>query len=259
MNKYRIENPDNKEVQEYKSRTTEKMKKIKVLKIFLFTSLILLMYINSEEIYGQEKELIGKYKYIPNSNFPSDTIILEIKENGKFVYSPYFNNSLDYIMLCKKTEGTWVIKDECLILNSNLQSENPNDLIKIFSFDKADSIKLKFINLSDSTPAMISFPLFNKGEFLTEYMSDSLGVVVIPSKGYDDVSFCLDHICKNTFNLKPIKGGYFYQITYFDCFPEIFENERLKIKGNKLIRKIVINDSVRKYKKIKYKEVYIKQ
>jgi len=235
------------------------MKKLKALKIFTFTSLILLLYINREEVYCQEKELIGKYKYIPISKFPSDTIILEIKENGKFVYSPYFNNSLDYIVLCKKIEGTWVIKDGDLILNSNLQSENPNDLVKISSFDKEDSIKLKFINLSDSTPAIITFPLFNKGEFLTEYMTDSLGVVVIPSKGYDDVSFCLDNICKNGFNLKPIKGGYFYQITYFDCFPEIFKNERLKIYGNKLIRKVVINDSGRKYKRIKYKEVYIKQ
>lgn len=235
------------------------MKKIKVLKIFMFTSLVLLMYINSEEIFCQEKELIGKYKCIPNSKFPSDTIILEIKENCKFVYSPYFNNSLDYIVLCKKTEGTWAIKDGNLILNSNLQSENPNDLVKISSFDKEDSIKLKFINLSDSTPTIITFPLFNKGEFLTEYNTDSLGVVVIPSKGYDDLNFCLDNICKYGFNLKPIKGGYFYQITYFDCFPEIFKNERLKINGNKLIRKVDINDSIRKNKRIKYNEVYIKQ
>ena len=56
------------------------MKKLKALKIFTFTSLILLLYINSEEVYCQEKELIGKYKYIPISKFPSDTIILEIKE-----------------------------------------------------------------------------------------------------------------------------------------------------------------------------------
>ncbi|MDD2192620.1 MAG: hypothetical protein PHO12_08800 [Bacteroidales bacterium] len=200
--------------------------------------IVLLLYFSNNNIFCQESKFIGKYKFTPVLEFPSDTIILELKEDGKFEYTPYMNNYLGLMNFCRKTEGVWNLNKGSIIINSNLQSTNLKECIKKISiFEPKDSIKIQFINFSDSMPIEgMSIILYNKQKdksLIRE--TNKEGVIVIPSKGYYTSSLFMDQV-GNKLDIRYLKGGNYYQIIYFDCYPYIFINEKLKINGDHLIR-----------------------
>ncbi|MFV0599992.1 MAG: hypothetical protein ACK5M0_09780 [Bacteroidales bacterium] len=204
------------------------MKRIIILIILLTLSI---------NVFCQDSKLIGRYKCIPDSEFPSDSIILELKENGLFEYTPSFINYMGLIRLCKSTSGEWSLDKNHITLNSNLQTTNPKNCIKhISTFEYPDSIKLQFINHSDSS-AVEGMGLFfyNKNKSNSVILeTNKNGEIVIPSKEYYPSSLMMD-VVGNYINMDNLKGGNYYQILYFDCYPDIFTDEKLEIKGDTLI------------------------
>ena len=203
----------------------------------ILCGIVLLLYISNYSVFCQESKFIGKYKCIPNVEFLSDSIILDLKENGKFEYTPYLNNYLGLTRFCRNVEGVWNLNKGNIILNTNLQSTNPKDCIKrISTFELKDSIKIQFINYSDSIPIEgMSIILYNKQKDKSLIrITNKDGVIVIPSKGYYPSPLFTD-ILGNKLHISNLKGGNYYQILYFDCYPYIFINEKLEIKGDHLI------------------------
>ena len=204
-----------------------KIKKTNVLKLLLCS----LLYCGSNQIVicQNVNDYIGRYKYNFSPDFPKDTTILDLQENGRFTYSPF---SIVYISYpnCDSIKGSWTIKGNSIILNSDFQIK---DYIKILSkSEHKDSVKIKLITYP-------SGELFREEEFIITNSkisffakTDENGIIVIP-KGYNISLFPFNII--NPPKYSKLKGGYYYQFTYADCDPEIFENQKLEIHGDTLV------------------------
>lgn len=183
---------------------------------------------------------VGRYKCIPIQSLPSDSIILELKTNGVFNYSRYFNNNLDLIDFCSPIEGKWYIRNGKLILSS--KNIHKPSIEKIGEIKCQDSIKIEIIYYSNGSPRNDDIFIFNDNGSIEFFGStDANGTIIIPKKKNMSIPFLYDHIGNGT-DLKDLKGGCFYRIVYFDCLPKVFENQKFKIIGDTLIEKIHTKD-----------------
>ena len=217
-------------------------------KYIIYFNLISILFIFSCQTQNLNK-IAGRYYCIPNKKLTSDSLLLVLYSTGNFEFIPkLINSESSYIKLCKKSIGTWKLSKN-IILNSRLNKSI--NLIKSSENKCKDSILIKVINFSDSTPFKdYEFDIFNNKDSLFFIGKTNInGLIFIPSNGYKEIYF-LDHIGQG----KPIKSlnpKFNYTFIYYDCYPEYFNHEKFQIKGDTLIRTLKNNDK-------KYIEKYIK-
>lgn len=141
---------------------------------------------------------------------------------------------MDYMVQCDTTKGTWRKNGNSVILTTDCKSIDANDnVLQISPIEFHDSIKIKVINFSDKSPVDMSFPYFDdtSGSLILEKRTDKEGVVILPDR---TIPFS-NHVGGYTYlTLEP---GYYYQVTYFDCFPiETFVQDTFQVNKNKLVK-----------------------
>ena len=184
----------------------------------------------------KEKNISGTYSWKPFGESHSYTEIMQLYNDGTFIITSLNANIsfLDYIIRCDTTKGIWQINKNSLIFTTDCKSLNANDNIsQISKIEFLDSIKLKVVNFSDNSPADMAFSYFDDtGNLIIDKRTNSDGVVMLPNK---KIPFS-NHVGKGSFiTLDP---GYYYQITYFDCFPvETYAQDTFLIRNDKLVKK----------------------
>lgn len=161
---------------------------------------------------------------------------LQLYNNGTFsITSTNANNSfMDYIIQCDTTKGTWQRYDKYIILTTDCKSMDAKDnVLQISPIEFSDSIKLKVINYSDGSPVEMAFCYFDEtnNRFILEKRTNNDGIVMLP----DRMIPFNNHVGRGEFI--SLKGGYYYQVIYFDCFPiETYVQDTFLIRNDKLVK-----------------------
>jgi|GEM_PF-2565580 len=208
-------------------------KRYKIIVLFFLTALLF-----TTCRFHKEYNISGIYKTKPLGESFSYTEFMQLYNDGTFSISS-INASysfLDYIILCDTTKGTWQIHDKYIILTTDCKSIDANDnILQISPIEFSDSIKLKVVNFSDGSPVDMFFYYFDEtsNDLILEKRTDDDGVVMLPDR---IIPFYAAHIGGGEFIT--LDAGYYYQITYFDCFPiEMYVQDTFLVKNNKLIKK----------------------
>lgn len=186
----------------------------------------------------KEYDISGIYKIKPLGESLSYTEFMQLYNDGTFsITAINANNSfMDYIIQCDTTRGTWLRHDKFIILTTDCKSIDANENILLISpIEFADSIKLRVVNFSDGSPVDMLFDYFDEtsNDMILEKRTNDDGVVMLPDR---IIPFYANHIGGGEFIT--LEAGYYYQLTYFDCFPiETYVQDTFWIRNDKLIKK----------------------
>lgn len=92
---------------------------------------------------------------------------------------------MDYIIRCDTTKGTWQRCEKYIILTTDCKSVDAKDnVLQISPIEFSDSIKLKVVNFSDSSPVEMVFSYFDETDnrFIMEKTTNKDGVVMLPDR-----------------------------------------------------------------------------
>lgn len=184
----------------------------------------------------EKYDIAGIYKMKPLGESFSYTEIMQIHKDGTFSITSIDANKsfLDYIILCDTTKGVWQKCENFIILTTDCISTDVNDnILQLSPIEFSDSIKLKIVNFSDNSPVDMEFAYFDdtNNNFLFEKKTNEDGMVILPNK---KIPFFSNHI-GDGYHLT-LEAGYYYQITYFDCFPiETYVQDTFLVKKDKLV------------------------
>lgn len=207
-------------------------KRYKIVLIFFLFALLFTTCITYKEY-----EISGVYKIKPLGESFSYSEFMQLCNNGTFsITSINANNSfMDYIIRCDTTKGTWQMCEKYIILTTDCKSVDAKDnVLQISPIEFSDSIKLKVVNFSDSSPVEMVFSYFDETDnrFIMEKTTNKDGVVMLP----DRVIPFYNHVGSN--DCLALESGYYYQVTYFDCFPiETYVRDTFLIRNDKLVKK----------------------
>ena len=186
----------------------------------------------------KESDISGIYKKKPIGNSSSYTEFIQLFNDGTFsiTFTNESNSFMDYIIQCDTTKGKWQMHDESVILTTDCKNIDANDnIVQISPIEFSDSIKLKVVNFSDGSPVDMFFDYFDETshDLILEKRTNDDGVVMLPDRV---IPFYSDHTGSG--KLITLEAGYYYQITYFDCFPiETYEQDTFLVRNDKLIKK----------------------
>ncbi len=186
----------------------------------------------------KEYDISGIYKMTPLGETFSYTEFMHLNNNGTFsITCINANNSfMDYIIRCDTTKGTWQKHDKSIILTTECKSNIANDNVQQVSpIVCSDSIKLKVVNFSDGSPVDdMYFSYFDEtsDKFIMEKRTNNEGIVMLPDR---KIPFT-NHVGEGEF--LTLEAGYYYQVTFFDCFPvETYVQDTFLVRNGKLINK----------------------
>ncbi len=185
----------------------------------------------------KEYDISGIYKIKPLGESLSYTEFMQLYNDGTFNITAIDANSsfMGYIILCDTTTGTWQKHDKFVIFTTDCKSIDANDnVLQISPIDFSDSIKLKVVNFSDGSPVDMFFDYFDEtsNDFILEKRTNNDGIVMLP----DRIVPFSDHVGRGTF--LTLEAGYYYQVTYFDCFPvETYVQDTFLIRNDMLVKK----------------------
>lgn len=207
-------------------------KRYKIILLFILTALTFTTCRTHKE-YG----LSGIYKIKPLGETFSYTEFMHLYEDGTFSITSINANSsfMDYIINCDSTKGTWQRHDNSIVITTDCKSIDAEDnVLRISPIEFSDSIKLKVVNFSDGSPVDMFFSYFDEtnGSIIMENRTNKDGIVMLP----DRIVPFSDHVGRGTF--LTLEAGYYYQVTYFDCFPiETYVQDTFLIINDKLVKK----------------------
>lgn len=202
-------------------------------------------------IKNSNNGIVGFYYCQPFEQLKSDSLFLRINIDRTYSYIPKFVNLSGPINFCDSSRGKWKIRNNNLNLNSkSFEFDRHNILFRNEKNSSKDSIFLRVINYSNKTPYIgYTISLINEKDSFCIFITDNNGEFKIPNKWHSKLDLT-DHVGQGKW-IKRLNKKYNYTFIYFDCYPEIFKNEKYKICGDTLIRTI-------KGTKGKYLEKYIK-
>lgn len=207
-------------------------KRYKIVLIFFLAALSFTTCITLKEY-----DISGVYKINPLGESFSYSEFLQLCNNGTFsITSTNANYSfLDYIIRCDTTKGTWQRHENSIILTTDCKSVDAKDnVLQISPIEFSDSIKLKVVNFSDGSPVDMFFCYLNEmsNDLVMEKRTNDDGVVMLPDR---PIPFS-NHVGIGEFI--SLEAGYYYQITYFDCFPiETYIQDTFMIRNGKLVKR----------------------
>lgn len=207
-------------------------KRYKIVLIFFLFALTFTTCITNKEYH-----VSGVYKIKPLGESFSYSEFLQLCNNGTFsITSTNANNSfMDYIIQCDTTKGTWQRHENSIILTTDCKSVDAKDnVLQISPIEFSDSIKLKVVNFSDGLPVEMVFSYFDETDnrFIMEKITNKDGIVMLP----DRVIPFYNHVGSG--ECLALEGGYYYQVTFFDCFPiETYVRDTFLIRKDKLVKK----------------------
>ena len=142
---------------------------------------------------------------------------------------------MDYIINCDTTKGIWQRHDNTIIFTTNCKSIDPGDnVLQVSPIEFSDSIKLKVVSFSDGSPVDMLFSYFDEtnGHLIMEKRTNNDGIVMLPDKL---VPFS-DYVGRGSY--LTLEAGFYYQVTYFDCYPiETYVQDTFLIRNDKLVKK----------------------
>jgi hypothetical protein len=223
------------------------------LRIFLLSLSFIFLMISSSCSYLVLKNGMncsGMYEYVHDTGYGKFGSYLELRKDGTFTLSPM--ESTVYPALCEMpecvSEGSWKQKGGKIVLNSFLRSKKENAFI--FEIEQPrlyrDSLKIELLNLSDGKP-IEGQNLYLLGKensyFIDPVITNNLGIAIFSKELVESIESPIG-LCKEGMNRIPLpKSGYYYRIYYQDCWPVVFNNEKLKIDADTLIlKKSIITD-----------------
>ena len=207
-------------------------KRYKMIMLFILTTLLF----TTCRIH-KEDNISGIYKTKLFGDSFSYTEFIQLYNDGTFsITASNANNSfMDHIIQCDTTRGTWLRHDKFIILTTDCKSIDASDnILQISPIEFSDSIKLKVVNFSDGSPVDMFFDYFDEtsNDLILEKRTNDDGVVMLPDR---IIPFYADHIGSGEFIT--LEAGYYYQITYFDCFPiETYVQDTFLVRNDKLIK-----------------------
>lgn len=205
-------------------------KRYKIVLIFFLAALSFTTCITLKEY-----DISGVYKINPLGESFSYSEFLQLCNNGTFsITSTNANYSfLDYIIRCDTTKGTWQRHEKSIILTTDCKSVDAKDnVLQISPIEFSDSIKLKVVNFSDGSPAEMFFSYFDETDNLIEKTTNKDGIIMLPDRMIPFYNHVGSGECLS------LEGGYYYQVTFFDCFPiETYVRDTFLIRNDKLVKK----------------------